>query len=236
MYLNALAIAKSKSVQAFGLVNVIGSTLTKTTEYYLPLTCGYEISVPATKTYTNQIITFLYLALKMGRQSTTELIALPDLIGRTIASSEAQLQSLESIMDGWKDTYCLGYGSTYPVALEGALKLKEVTDIHCEGLLSTEFKHGPLAAVRSGYPIIFIAGPEDVSLIVSGINEVSCRGARAIVISEEDSRLQSNANDVITIPKSGPIYAPILAIIPDAIACLSCESIRVVSILIIHKI
>ncbi len=212
--LNALAIAKSKGVQAFGLVNVIGSTLTKSTEDYLPLTCGYEISVPATKTYTNQIIAFLYLALTMGHQSTSELTSLPCLLRQTIASSEAQIEQMQSIMDSWTDTYCLGYGSTYPVALEGALKLKEVTDIHCEGLLSTEFKHGPLAAVRSGYPIIFVAGPDDVSLIVSGINEVSCRGARAIVIGEEDSRLRSNASDVITIPNSNAIYFPILAIIP----------------------
>jgi glucosamine--fructose-6-phosphate aminotransferase (isomerizing) len=80
--------------------------------------------------------------------------------------------------------------------------------------LSTEFKHGPLAAVRNGYPIIFIAGPEDISLIVSGINEVSCRGARTIVIGEEDIRLQSNSNDFIKVPRSGAIYNPILAIIP----------------------
>jgi glucosamine--fructose-6-phosphate aminotransferase (isomerizing) len=212
--LNALGIAKSKGVQAFGLVNVIGSTLTKSTEYYLPLTCGYEISVPATKTYTNQVISFLYLALKMGNQSTSDVSLLPELIRETVISSEAQMQHLESVLDNWTDTYCLGCGSTYPIALEGALKLKEVTDIHCEGLLSTEFKHGPLAAVRSGYPILFIAGPEDVSLIVSGINEVSCRGARAIVISEEDSRLESNADDFIKVPKSGAIFNPILAIIP----------------------
>ncbi len=212
--LNSLSLAKSKGMQAFGLVNVIGSTLTKSTEMYLPLTCGYEISVPATKTYTNQVITFLYLALKMGGLPTSDVNLLPELIDQTIASTDAQIMRLEVLLDSWKDTYCLGYGSTYPVALEGALKLKEVTDIHCEGLLSTEFKHGPLAAVRDGYPIIFIAGPEDVPLIVSGINEVACRGARTIVIAEDDSRLRANANDLITIPPTGSIINPILAIIP----------------------
>ena len=212
--LNALTIAKSKGIHAFGLVNVIGSTLTKATELYLPLTCGYEISVPATKTYTNQVITFLYIALKMGNNSTSQLNILPDLIEESVVTSEVQMKRLESVLDTWNDTYCLGYGSTYPIALEGALKLKEVTDIHCEGLLSTEFKHGPLAAVRNGYPIIFIAGPDDVSIIVSGINEVSCRGARTIVICEEDSRLLSNANDIIVVPRSGALYNPILAIIP----------------------
>ncbi len=212
--LNALSVAKNKGAQTFGLVNVIGSTLTKTTELYLPITCGYEISVPATKTYLNQVITFLYLALLMGNQPTSDLHNLPELIKQTISSSELQLNQLESVLDSWKDMYCLGYGPTYPVALEGALKLKEVTDIHSEGLLSTEFKHGPLAAVRDGYPIIFVAGPEDVSLIVSGINEVSCRGARTIVIGEKDSRLQANASDLITIPSSGSLYNPILSIIP----------------------
>jgi len=212
--LNALSIAKSKGAQTFGLVNVIGSTLTKTTDLYLPITCGYEISVPATKTYINQVISFLYLALKMGNHPTSDLNKLPDLIKQTVLSSEEQMAHLENILDSWTDMYCLGYGSTYPIALEGALKLKEVTDIHSEGLLSTEFKHGPLAAVRKGYPILFIAGPEDVSLIVSGINEVACRGARTIVIGEEDSRLQANASDFITVPRSGEIYNPILSIIP----------------------
>lgn len=212
--LNALSVAKSKGAQTFGLVNVIGSTLSKTTDLYLPITCGYEVSVPATKTYINQVISFLYLALKMGNLPTSDLNKLPDLIKQTVLSSEEQMAHLENILDSWTDMYCLGYGSTYPVALEGALKLKEVTDIHSEGLLSTEFKHGPLATVSNGYPILFIAGPDDVSVIVSGINEVACRGARTIVIGEEDSRLQSNASDIITVPRSGGLYNPILSIIP----------------------
>lgn len=212
--LNALAVARDKNAQVFGLVNVIGSTLTKASELYMPLTCGYEISVPATKTYTNQVISFLYLAMKMSGRDTAQLLELPDLIEQTITLSDQQLHNLESLLDSWKDSYCLGYGSTYPIAMEGALKLKEVTDIHCEGLLSTEFKHGPLAAVREGYPIIFVAGPEDVSLIVSGINEVACRGARTIVIGEENPRLKANASGLITLPPAGSIYNPILAIIP----------------------
>jgi glutamine---fructose-6-phosphate transaminase (isomerizing) len=212
--LNALAVAKNKGMQCFGLVNVIGSTLMKLTELYLPLTCGYEISVPATKTYTNQVIVFLYLALKMGGLSTSDLNSLPELIDRTVNETETQIGRMADLLDSWKDCYCLGYGSTYPIALEGALKLKEVTDIHCEGLLSTEFKHGPLAVVRNGYPIVFISSPDDVPLIVSGINEVACRGARTIVIGEEDSRLRSNAHDLITIPSTSSSIYPILAIIP----------------------
>jgi len=110
--------------------------------------------------------------------------------------------------------YTLGYGYTYPIALEGALKLKEITYAHCEGMLSTEFKHGPLSAVSDGFPIIFIAGSENVPLIISGINEVTCRGARAIAIGEEDTRLRSNATDMIIIPKSTPSILPLLSVIP----------------------
>jgi glutamine---fructose-6-phosphate transaminase (isomerizing) len=212
--LNALSIAKSKGTQIFGFVNVIGSSLTKQSELYLPLACGYEISVPATKTYTNQVIAFLYLAMIMGKHPTSGLSDLPGLIKQTITMADTQIKDLENLLDSWNDMYILGYGSTYAVALEGALKLKEVTDIHSEGLLSTEFKHGPLAAVRDGYPIIFISGPEDISLIISGINEVACRGARAIAIGEESTRLRSNASGLISIPTVGSILNPILAIIP----------------------
>jgi glucosamine--fructose-6-phosphate aminotransferase (isomerizing) len=112
------------------------------------------------------------------------------------------------------DLYCLGYGLTYPIALEGALKLKEVTYAHCEGMLSTEFKHGPLSAVYQGYPVIFVAGPEDAALLVSGINETTCRGGRAVVIGEEDDRLRSNAHDLIVLPQSGPLFNPLLATLP----------------------
>ena len=114
--------------------------------------------------------------------------------------------------DGTVD--CLGYGLTYPIALEGALKLKEVTYAHCEGMLSTEFKHGPLSAVDEGYPVLFVAGPEDVPLIVSGINETTCRGGRAIAIGEEDSRLRANAHDLIVLPQAGPLLNPLLAVLP----------------------
>jgi len=193
---------------------VIGSTLTRQSECYMPLTCGYEISVPATKTYTNQVIAFLYLAMKLGNHDTSPLNKLPDLIEQTIALSEKQIDGLVELIGSWNDMYFLGYGPTYPVALEGALKLKEVTNIHAEGLLSTEFKHGPLAAVRDGYPIVFISNPDDVSLIISGINEVACRGAKTLVVAEDNHRLRSNASGLLRLPHAGPIYDPILAIIP----------------------
>ncbi|MCZ2145007.1 MAG: glutamine--fructose-6-phosphate transaminase (isomerizing) [Anaerolineales bacterium] len=212
--LNALEHARKRGMTCFSVANVIGSTLTKTTSAWLPLTCGYEISVPATKTFTNQVITFLYLATCLAGGEAASLDELPGLMEKTIRWTDPQTRALADSINAWNDLYSLGYGSTYATALEGALKLKEITYAHCEGMLSTEFKHGPLSAVTDGFPVLFAVGPEDVPLIVSGINEVSCRGARAIAIGEEDSRLNANASDVITIPPSNPLFAPLLTVIP----------------------
>ena len=212
--LNALQMAEARGATCLGLANVIGSTLTMASERYLPLACGYEISVPATKTFTNQAIAFLYLALQMGNVPSTSLTKLPDLMEQTIDRVDSQISVLDQYLADSSDMYCLGFGSTYPIALEGALKLKEVTYIHCEGMLSTEFKHGPLSAVYDGYPIIFIAGPEDIPLIVSGINEVTCRGARAVTIGEDDPRLRSNSTNMIVVPTSGPLFLPITSTLP----------------------
>jgi glutamine---fructose-6-phosphate transaminase (isomerizing) len=212
--LNAVEAAEKRGMHIFGLVNVIGSTLTRVSERHLPLACGYEISVPATKTFTNQVIAFLYLALRLGHKPTSSLESLPAMMEEVLAAVEPQVEALVQDLAPWDDLYCLGYGATYPIALEGALKLKEITYAHCEGMLSTEFKHGPLSAVRDGYPVIFAAGPDDVPLIVSGINEVTCRGGRAIAIGEEDARLRANASDMIVLPKSGAFFNPLAAVLP----------------------
>jgi glucosamine--fructose-6-phosphate aminotransferase (isomerizing) len=212
--LNALQRAQDAGMTCFSMANVIGSTLTKQTSAWLPLTCGYEISVPATKTFTNQVITFLYLANRLGGGDGQALEALPDLMEETIAMCEPQVSALAEEINAWNDLYCLGYGTTLPMALEGALKLKEITYAHCEGMLSTEFKHGPLSAVTEGFPVIFAVGPEDVPLIVSGINEVTCRGGRAIAIGAEDSRLRANATDLIPIPAAEAPIAALLTVLP----------------------
>jgi len=212
--LNALEAAERRGMACFGLANVVGSTLTKATSFSLPLCCGYEISVPATKTFTNQVITFLYLAYRMAGRDTHELERIPELMEATMDAIGSQVESIAKDVNEWNDMYCLGYGSTYPIALEGALKLKEITYAHCEGMLSTEFKHGPLSAVGKGFPIIFVAGPNDVPLIISGINEVKVRGARTIVIAEDDPRLRANADDVIALPKSDASISPLLGVIP----------------------
>ena len=212
--LNALDAAEARGMASYGLANVIGSTLTKATSFCLPLCCGYEISVPATKTFTNQVVTFLYLAYRMAGRDTRELEKIPELMEATMDAIDSQVESIAKDINRWNDMYCLGYGATYPIALEGALKLKEITYAHCEGMLSTEFKHGPLSAVSKGFPIIFVAGPDDVPLIISGVNEVKVRGARTIVIAEDEPRLRSNADDVIALPKSDINISPLLGVLP----------------------
>ena len=212
--LNALEAAERRGMSCFGLANVVGSTLTKATSFSLPLCCGYEISVPATKTFTNQVITFLYLAYRMAGRDTRELERIPELMEATMNAIGSQVEFIAKDINEWNDLYCLGYGATYPIALEGALKLKEITYAHCEGMLSTEFKHGPLSAVSKDFPILFVAGPEDIPLIISGINEVKVRGARTIVIAEDDPRLRANADDVIALPKSDASISPLLGVIP----------------------
>jgi glucosamine--fructose-6-phosphate aminotransferase (isomerizing) len=212
--LNALQAAEGRGMPCFGLANVIGSTLSKTTECWLPLCCGYEISVPATKTFTNQVVTFLVLAYRLGGRDTRELEQIPALMEQTLASCAAQVEALTPSINAWNDLYCLGYGATYAMALEGALKLKEITYAHCEGMLSTEFKHGPLSAVTQGFPILFAAGPQDVPLIVSGINEVTCRGGRAIAIGQEDASLRANASELIVLPETTPQISALLAVLP----------------------
>ncbi len=212
--LNAVERAEARGMSVLALANVIGSTLMNVSQRYLPLACGYEISVPATKTFMNQVVAFLYLASRMGGRDTAPLSELPALLEQTLLQVEPQVARLLPALQARDDLYCLGYGLTYGIALEGALKLKEITYAHCEGMLSTEFKHGPLSAVHDGYPVIFVAGPQDVPLIISAVNEVTCRGGRAIAIAEEHPQLRRNVHDYIVLPRSNPFINPLLATLP----------------------
>ena len=110
--------------------------------------------------------------------------------------------------------YYLGYGLTHPIALEGALKLKEITYAHCEGIFSSEFKHGPLSAVHDGYPVVFFAAPGDEMMMINHVNEVTVRGGRAIAIAAPHSALQSNVHDYLVVPDVDRYLWPILATVP----------------------
>ncbi len=212
--LGALAATEARGATGLGLVNVIGSTLMHKSRTYLPLACGYEISVPATKTFLNQVLAFLFLALRMGGHPTGELAPLADLLAETLETTAAPVDALAPRLADRPDLYQLGFGLTYGIALEGSLKLKEITYAHCEGMLSTEFKHGPLSAVDEGYPVVFVVGPDDVPVMISAINEVTTRGGHAIAVAEPDPRLDAHVNDLVALPRAGALLNPLVATVP----------------------
>lgn len=212
--LNAVNFVNKKGGRVLGILNVLGSTLMHKSEVYLPLACGYEISVPATKTFLNQVVLFLYLAKRTKGEDGNDLENIPKLLEKTLKKTSSQAERIANLLKDKDDMYYLGYGITHGSALEGALKLKEITYSHCEGIFSSEFKHGPLSVVQRGYPVIFVVAPEDVHMMINHINEVICRDGKAIVIGEENKLLRKSADEFITIPKSNQYLNPILATIP----------------------
>ena len=212
--LNAVKAVRPKGGRVLGVLNVVGSTLAHQSDVYLPLACGYEISVPATKTFVNQAILFLYLATRLAGRNPAELDVLPDLLDRTLEATDSTAQAVATYLRDWQDMYYLGYGLTHPIALEGALKLKEITYAHCEGIFSSEFKHGPLSAVRDGYPVIFITAPGDEAMMINHVNEVTTRGGRAIAVAAEDPALRANVHDYLVIPEADRFLSPILLTLP----------------------
>lgn len=212
--LNAVRVMHERGGQVLGVLNVLGSTLAHQSDLYLPLACGYEISVPATKTFVNQAVLFLYLAYRLAGRDTAELDALPGLLAQTLESTSAAAEQVAGYLEGWNTLHYLGYGITHAIALEAALKLKEVTYAHCEGMFSSEFKHGPLSAVHEGYPVLFITAPGDEAMMISHVNEVTTRGGHAIAIAAEHAGLRANVHDYLALPAAGRTLVPILATLP----------------------
>jgi glucosamine--fructose-6-phosphate aminotransferase (isomerizing) len=211
--LNALNAAQPKGARVLGVLNVIGSTLMHASDHYLPLACGYEVSVPATKTYLNQVLLFLYLADQL-RGRRIDWARVPPLIEETIEQTDEAARQIGQVLNHHQEMYYLGYGQTLGVAMEGALKLKEITYAHCEGMLSSEFKHGPLSAVYQGYPVLFVTAPNDAAMMVNHINEVTCRGGRAVAVAAEDSLLRKNASDYLTLPSAAHELVTLLSALP----------------------
>jgi glutamine---fructose-6-phosphate transaminase (isomerizing) len=212
--LNAVKVMRARGGRVLGVLNVLGSTLMRQSDVYLPLACGYEISVPATKTFVNQAVLFLYLAYRLGGRDTQELATLPRLQQQVLEATYEAARQVAGYLSGWDEMYYLGYGLTHPIALEGALKLKEITYAHCEGIFSSEFKHGPLSAVHDGYPVLFITAPGDESMMINHVNEVTTRGGRAIAIAAEHAALRANVHDYLVIPDTDRFLAPILLTLP----------------------
>jgi len=204
-----------------GLVNVMGSTLHLRSAAHLPLVCDLEVSVPATKTFTNQVLLLFVLALRLAERRSMPveeyriaLAGLPDLVSRSLEMVDRPCRQLAENLARVNEYYCLGYGINHGIALEGALKIKEVTYHHCEGMLSSEFKHGPLSAVEEGYPVLFATAPRDAGMVISHINEVSCRGGDVIVISPPDDVLAPNVSRLVTVPEVPYLFTPFVNVLP----------------------
>jgi glucosamine--fructose-6-phosphate aminotransferase (isomerizing) len=213
--LNAINSVEFSGACKLGVLNVIGSTLMHVSDHYLPIACGYEISVPATKTYLNQVLLFLYLADRLRRsEERIDWTQIPSLIEETLQMTETDAQHVADLLNPFSEMYYLGYGMTLGVAMEGALKLKEITYAHCEGTLSSEFKHGPLSAVYDGYPVMFVTAPDDATMMVNHVNEVVCRGGKAIAVAAEDELLRKNVDEYLVLPSARQEIAALLAVLP----------------------
>ncbi len=215
--LKALDVANETS-PTLGIVNVAGSSITRRAKYVIQTQAGPEIGVAATKTYVAQLTAiYLFAALIAKNQELlNELDKVPEFIEDALESVDL-VKELSKRYNYARDFFYLGRGYSYPTALEGALKLKEITYIHGEGYAAGELKHGPLALIDEGIPVVVIIPPGDnYRKTMSNLEEVKSRGANVLAIgSGDDDSLKAKANDVIAINKDvKEIIAPLVYIVP----------------------
>jgi glucosamine--fructose-6-phosphate aminotransferase (isomerizing) len=223
--LAAMREAKRRGAKTLGLVNVVGSTIAREDDGGVYLHAGPEIGVASTKAFTSQVIALLLLTLKLARRRVLSVER-----GREIAQAMERLPSqiqeildrseeIRTVADQFKDAtnfLYLGRGFNFPVALEGALKLKEISYIHAEGYPAAEMKHGPIALIDANMPVVFIA-PHDAVFdkVVSNIQEVKARGGRVIALTSRDEPAMKKLVDYdFRIPETLDVLYPILTVIP----------------------
>ena len=215
--LKALDVANETSI-TLGIVNVAGSSITRRAQYVIQTQAGPEIGVAATKTYVAQLTAiYLFAALiSENEELLDELDRVPDFIDETLKDIEL-VKELSKRYNYARDFFYLGRGYSYPTALEGALKLKEITYIHGEGYAAGELKHGPLALIDEGIPVVVVIPPGDNYIkTMSNLEEVISRGANVLAIgSDDDESLKAKADAVIAINSEvKDIIAPLVYIVP----------------------
>jgi len=223
--LSAVEEAKERGATVLGIVNVVGSSIARATDAGVYLHAGPEIGVASTKAFTTQVAVLTMLAIELGRRRhirsdqaskyIEELSQIPDKINQILSQSDhiKQIAAENIDQENW---LFLGRGFNYPVALEGALKLKEISYIHAEGLPAAEMKHGPIALIVDGMPAVFIAtaGPQ-YDKIMGNIAEVRARGGKTIVVATEgDENIKQHADHLITVPFTPEILQPLLTVVP----------------------
>ena len=224
--LAAIQLAKSKGAIVLGICNVVGSSIPRETVAGVYTHAGPEIGVASTKAFTTQITVLTMMAMQVGLANkgltekeftdlVDELYAIPQKVEQILEKSESIRQIAEKIKDATNSIY-LGRGYLYPVALEGALKLKEISYIHAEGYPSAEMKHGPIALIDEKMPVIVLATKDkSYDKIVSNIQEVKARkGVVIAIVTEGDTTIKELADYVIEVPYSDFALAPLLTVIP----------------------
>ena len=222
----ALESAKKKGAFIFGVVNVVGSSIARLSHAGAYTHAGPEIGVASTKAFTGQIAVLAMMALKIGFAKGTlteerylhlmnDLNAIPEKVS-AILKDTSNIERIAQKYKDAKDFLFLGRGYNFPIALEGALKLKEVSYIHAEGYPAAEMKHGPIALVDDTLPVVFVATKDSYyEKIVSNVQEIKARKGKVIAVAtESDSIIPNMADDVMFVPDADEIMAPLLSVIP----------------------
>ncbi len=224
--LAAIELAKSKGAMIFGVCNVVGSSIPRATHAGAYTHAGPEIGVASTKAFTAQVTVLTLMALQIARHRGTitdsrfhqllnELEALPSKVERALETNAQTIEIAKRYKDARNFLY-LGRGYGFPVALEGALKLKEISYIHAEGYPAAEMKHGPIALIDAEMPVVVIANKNDTyEKVVSNIQEVKARKGNIIaIVTEGDTTIKTMADYVIEIPETDDALVPIVSVIP----------------------
>jgi glucosamine--fructose-6-phosphate aminotransferase (isomerizing) len=222
----AIELAKEKGATIFGVCNVVGASIPRASHAGVYTHAGPEIGVASTKAFTAQVTALTLMAFYIAQQRgtitqsklieyLTELNEIPDLVERALKAND-QIKDIAAKFKDSNNCLFLGRGSSFPVALEGALKLKEISYIHAEGYPAAEMKHGPIALIDADMPVVFIATKHSsYEKVVSNIQEVKARGGRVIaIVTEGDTTVRDMAEYVIEIPQTGEAFVPLLATIP----------------------
>src|SRR4030095_10044461 len=222
----AIEKAKEQGAIIFGVVNVVGSSIARLSHGGAYTHAGPEIGVASTKAFTAQLVVLTMIALKVAHAKGSideerfqhlldELHEIPDKVATVLKTNDAVKKLAEKYKDA-RDFLYLGRGYNFPIALEGALKLKEISYIHAEGYPAAEMKHGPIALVDESLPVVFVATKDSYhEKIVSNIQEIKARKGKVIaVITEGDEMIRKLADDVIEVPEADEIVAPMLSTIP----------------------
>ena len=224
--LAAIELARQYGALVFGIVNAVGSSIARNTDTGTYIHVGPEIGVASTKAFTGQLTVLTMLALALGHKKgnisdgdfshyTEELSKTPMMINEILKQND-RIADIAKVFTYAHNFIYLGRGWNYPVALEGALKLKEISYIHAEGYPAAEMKHGPIALIDSDMPVLFVATHhQQYQKIISNMQEVKARGGRIIaVVTAGDEEVRSIADQVIEVPQTLNFLAPLLSVIP----------------------